>query len=297
MVRGLLKKFMNKFAFIYWVMLLISVEANAQKLWGDAVFGMTPIQIVENYPQALPLEVGPNNEYTSISMNFVALSEFPSTIYFKFWEQKLYGVDWKFKLDGSFDFNKPLYEELLNGIMKEYPDLFSLKQYRASEISETDRTRLLKAHVDWLDKMVRHYSDEWRTNNGTTIQMNMSESTRGGPVRIEIYTKNDPALKQLKAQSALLKQKIQEATNQTKIEEDQQRHSDFFEGFIGKNINFLANTIGAPTATTAMSKGEAIYVWEIFSDNKLLCKTSVFTKKNGLIYSWHWSGTYCRRKQ
>jgi hypothetical protein len=143
--------------------------------------------------------------------------------------------------------------------------------------------------------MIRTYSDEWRTNNSTTIQMFMSESTRGGPVRIEIYIKNDVALSQLKTQSARLKGEMKKAENQNKREADQKRYRDFFQGYIGKNINSLANAVGAPTATTKMSKGEVIYVWERFLDNALLCKTSVFTRSSGLIYNWHSSGAYCLR--
>lgn len=286
---------MNKFVFMYCVMFLISIEANAQKLWGNAVLGMTTNQLVENYPQVLPLEANSSNEYTSISMNFIALGELPSIVRFNFWEQKLYSVDWNFKLESSFDVNKPIYEELFIGMKKEHSDLGFVKQYRASEVSDADRARLLKTHVEWLDNMIRTYSDEWRTNNSTTIQMFMSESTRGGPVRIEIYIKNDVALSQLKTQSARLKGEMKKAENQNKREADQKRYRDFFQGYIGKNINSLANAVGAPTATTKMSKGEVIYVWERFLDNALLCKTSVFTRSSGLIYNWHSSGAYCLR--
>ena len=104
-------------------MFLISIEANAQKLWGNAVLGMTTNQLVENYPQVLPLEANSSNEYTSISMNFIALGELPSIVRFNFWEQKLYSVDWNFKLESSFDVNKPIYEELFIGMKKEHPDL------------------------------------------------------------------------------------------------------------------------------------------------------------------------------
>ncbi len=278
-------------------MCLVSVEASAQKLWGDAVFGMTPNQVFQAYPQSLPLETNATNEYSSIQMDFIALGELPSTVRFKFWENNLYGVDWKFKSENSFDINKPFYHELLNGMKREHPDSGFGKQYRASEVSETDRARLSMVHVEWLDKMVRIYSDNWSTNSGTEIKMSMSEATRGGPVRIAIYTENATALKQLQSKSAQLKREIQTAATQRNDKADEQRHSDFFESFIGKNIKSLAIAVGAPTVTTPMPKGEVIYVWENFSGNNLLCKTSVFTRKNGTIYSWHWSGSYCRRKE
>lgn len=278
-------------------MCLISVEANAQKLWGDAVFGMTPNQVSQAYPQSLPLETIAKDEYSLRQMDFIALGELSSTVRFKFWENKLYGVDWKLKSENSFDTNKPFYHELLSGMKLEHPDTGFGKQYRASEVSETDRSRLSKVHVEWLDKMVRIYSDNWRTDSGTEINMSMSEATRGGPVRIDIYTENATRLKQLQSQSAQLKREMQTAASQKKEKADEQRYSDFFESFIGKNIKSLAIAVGAPTMTMSMPKEEVIYVWENFSGNNLLCKTSVFTRKNGTIYSWHWSGSYCRRKE
>lgn len=77
---------------------------------------------------------------------------------------------------------------------------------------------------------------------------------------------------------------------------DQRRHSDYFDSFVGKNISALAASNGAPTAITHMPKGEVIYVWETLLGDGFGCRTSIFTKKNGLIYSWQWSGNSCRRK-
>lgn len=286
---------MKKIAFIYWVMCLFSVEANAQKLWGDAVFGMTPNQVSQAYPQSLPLEGNVSGEYSFIPMNFIALGELPSIVRFKFWENKLYGVDWTLKSENSFEVNKSFYDELLDGMKREYSDSGLRKQYRAFEASETDRARLLNSHVEWLDTIVRIYSDSWSTKNGSEIKMSMSEVIRGGPVRIDIYTENGAALKQLKSQSAQLKQEMQAEVSRKNKKADEQRHSNFFDSFIGKDIKSLAIAVGAPTVTIPMPKGEVVYVWEKFAENYLLCKTSVFTRKNGAIYSWHWSGNYCLR--
>ena len=278
-------------------MCLVSVEASAQKLWGDAVFGMTSHQVFQAYPQSQPLETNATNEYSLVSMDFIALGEIPSVVRFRFWENKLYGVDWKLKSENSFDANKPSYHELLNVMKQDHPESGFAKQYRAAEVSETDRARLSKAHVAWLDTMVRHYSDDWSTKNGIEIKMYMSEAARGGPVRIDIYTENAAALKQLQSQSAQLKQEMQTAARRNNKKADEQRHSDFFESFVGKDIKSLAIAVGAPTLTTPMPKGEVIYVWENSSGNNVLCKTSVFTRKNGTIYSWHWSGNNCRRNE
>jgi hypothetical protein len=268
---------------------------------------MTPSQVSQIYDLEVPTKNEKDRQYSSSTMNFIALGDTPSVVRFNFFQNQLYAVNWVLKPEDSFDANKSKYEHLFTEIRQEHPDLGFIKQNRTPEITDAERPRLLKSHVEWADKLTRVYLAEWRARDGMNVSMSMSESVRGGSVKIEIQTTNENALRQLQAEIAKLEREKQAEFDKNEYfmklesvrkekEEDERRHSKFFDSFVGKNIKTLTENIGAPTSTTAMPKGEIIYVWETLVDNELHCRTSVFANRNSVIYSWQWSGNACRRK-
>lgn len=288
---------MNKLFFALSILWCVSFEANAQKLWGDAVFGMTPSQVAEVYPQATPARGTVDLSDRLLQMNFIALGEVHSTVHFLFREQKLFGVDWILKPGKPFEATQSIYETLLDGMKREHPQELFIAHRRSLELSAAERAKTATWFVDRLDQQARSMSDEWSTKEGTKVSMRMEELVRGKSAHLNVSTSNEMAWRRFRAEAEAVEQEKRLANIRTEKEADERRHSEFFNGFVGKNINALAASAGAPTSTTSMPKGEVIYVWETSSGEGLSCRTSVFTRKKGLIYNWQWSGNSCRRKQ
>lgn len=288
---------MRKLLLVLVVLWSASFGVNAQELWGKATFGMTPSQVKEVYPQATPARGTVGLSDRLLQMNFIALGEFQTTVHFLFREQRLYGVEWIFKPDKPFEATKATYETLLDGMKQEHPKDNFIAHHRPFELSASDRAKTATWYVERLDRQARSMSDEWSTNGGTKVSMRMEEVVRGEAAHVNISTSNEQSWRRLQAEAEDARQEQRLAKIRDDKRADERRHSDFFDSFVGKNINALAASAGAPNATTAMPKGEVIYVWEIRPGEGLSCRTSVFTKKNGLIYNWQWSGNSCRRKQ
>lgn len=288
---------MKKILVAFAILLPLSLCANAQKLWGDASFGMTPSQVAAIYPEATPAKGTVDLSDRLFQMNFIAMGEVRSTVQFLFREQKLYGVDWILKPERSFEATQFVYQTLLEGMKQEHPQEILIAHRRPLELSSSDRAKTATWFVERIDQQARSMSDEWSTKEGTKVSMRMGELARGEPVVLNVSTSNEMVWRRLRAEAETFKQEKWLANIRSEKEADERRHSDFFNSFVGKSINALAASVGAPTATTSMPKGEVIYVWETFSREGLSCRTSVFTKKNGLIHNWQWSGNFCRRKQ
>lgn len=250
------------------------------------MLGMSPEQVMHVYPDAT-IPTGTNEaEVRALQMKFIALGEIPSMVHFSFQEQRLYSVTWKLKPGLTYDATMPAYEELLDGLKRQHPPKRVTVNQRPLNLSAADRAKAAKWWLERMDGQTHAAKDEWDTVDGTQVSIQTLYPIGGDSVEIWVSTNGGSAWEKLQLESY-------EAKIRAKKAADMHRQGKFLDGLVGNKINALAAVWGAPTGSTKMPGGEVIYVWETQEAKGLNCRTSVFTRNKGLIYTWQLSGNAC----
>lgn len=256
------------FSFVATTIILFPISVGAQALWGNAQLGMSPTEVLRLYPNSeVPsdgkmLAHGPKE---LLRMPFLAMSEIPSTVHFFFQSDRLYSVAWRMSSKSEFSAVVPRYEKFVQRIQKQYPVSHDLESKRQLNMS-------------------RFLSDKWTTAEGINISISLFDSVES--ILGMSASGDGGAWLRLESSERLIEEQQRQATIK-------KNYNGFLETWVGKNISKLASTWGAPTNTTQLPNGEIIYVWNNRS-NDWQCRTSIFTKTNGKITKWQWSGNNCK---
>lgn len=272
--------------------------AFAQKLWRDAVFGMSPSQVSRAYPESTPSTSTSGFDDRQQHMKSIVHDEpVPTTVHFYFRDQVLYRVDLVLKPGATYEDTMPAYETALQQIKAQHAPKGLTTTQRPFEWSAADRAKAAKWFMDRMDQRTREAKDEWKGLDGTEVRVQMQEFARGDIVDINVSMNSESLWNQLQSEAAERKRQARLAQITAKKTAEERRYGDFLNGFSGRSINALAAVLGAPTGMTKMPGNDVIYVWETQAGEGLSCRTSVFTRNKGLIYNWQWSGNSCRRTQ
>lgn len=301
-------------------------DARAQSLWAAAEIGMPPNKVAQLIPEAIPvleadrLKVNSPDAVEVLRIRQTTLGELPASVHFFFKGDRLAWVHWRLIDHYEIPAALPAYEAVLSSFRSRYPAVGSgAKSERKNWPGPIDPSKVI--WDDWVHKrnMTTYYlhTDEWDTLEGVHISIKLDGVSSAAQIRISVSGDGPSGSSQggawgrlmerernqrraqaealeaiergREAKAAQLKREQQVAKKKAEVN----AYEVFLSSWIGRDISDLAARWGAPTSTTNMPNGRAIYLWQV-ENGGLQCRTSIFAGKDGIIFHWQWTGNSCR---